>query len=104
MLLDKEYFDSWMQRLFDQLARIEKACAPDEDEKPSVLPDGDRFLDNFDLCQMLNVSKRTLQRYRSSGELPYEMLHHKTLYRESDVRRFIEANFSNFRNMKKDCK
>ena len=104
MLLDKEYFDSWMQRILGQLERIEKKCVPDEEERPSILPDGDRFLDNFDLCRMLNVSKRTLQRYRSSGELPYEMLHHKTLYRESDVLRFIEQNFSNFRNMKKDRK
>ena len=29
---------------------------------------------------MLNISKRTLQRYRTSGELPYEMIYHKTFY------------------------
>ena len=44
----------------------------------------------------------TLQRYRTSGELPYEMIYHKTFYRESDVLRFIERNFSNFRKLKKD--
>ncbi|MDR1883966.1 MAG: helix-turn-helix domain-containing protein [Prevotella sp.] len=57
------------------------------------LLEGERLLDNQDVCQMLNVSKRTLQRYRSSGELPYQMLYHKTFYRESDVEAFIKANF-----------
>ena len=35
---------------------------------------GERFLDNQEVCQLLHVSKRTLQRYRSSGELPDQMI------------------------------
>lgn len=102
MFLDKEYFDGWMQRLTERLERIEKLCADEVEQPLSILPDGDRLLDNYDLCRMLNISKRTLQRYRTSGELPYEMIYHKTFYRESDVLRFIERNFSNFRKLKKD--
>ena len=31
------------------------------DRQPlSILPDGERLLDNYDLCRMLNISKRTL--------------------------------------------
>lgn len=100
MILDKDYFDGWMQRLAGHLERIEKLCVPKQ--RTSVLPDGDSLLDNYDLCKMLNVSKRTLQRYRTSGDLPYEMIYHKTFYRESDVLKFIERNFSNFRKMKKE--
>ena len=110
MFLDKEYFDGWMQRLSERLERIEKLCAGDVEQPLSILPDGERLLDNYDLCRMLNISKRTLQRYRTSGELPvsythlraHEMIYHKTFYRESDVLRFIERNFSNFRKLKKD--
>ena len=47
---------------------------------------------------MLHVSKRTLQRYRSSGELPYQTIYHKTYYRESDVEAFINANFAKGEN------
>ena len=86
----------------DQPQAIEKLCAGDVEQPLSILPDGERLLDNYDLCRMLNISKRTLQRYRTSGELPYEMIYHKTFYRESDVLRFIERNFSNFRKLKKD--
>ena len=55
---------------------------------------GERFLDNQEVCQLLHISKRTLQRYRSSGELPYQMIYHKTYYRESDVEAFIRKNFA----------
>lgn len=85
----------WMQigfeRIMAHLDRIERHL-----EKMAIkekLLEGERLLDNQDVCQLLNVSKRTLQRYRSSGELPYQMLYHKTFYRESDVEAFIKANF-----------
>ena len=102
MMLDREYFDNWMQRLAKRLEHIEELCTPAAEQSLSVLPDGDRLLDNYDLCKMLNISKRTLQRYRTSGDLPYQMIYYKTFYRESDVLRFIERNFSNFRKLKKE--
>ena len=73
MFLDKDYFDGWMQRLSERLERIEKLCAGDVEQPLSILPGGERLLDNYDLCRMLKISKRTLQRYRTSGELPYEL-------------------------------
>jgi hypothetical protein len=85
----------------DSLEKILKLHPPVEEQNRPLLPDGDMLLDNFDLCKMLNVSKRTLQRYRSSGELPFTMIYHKTYYKESDVVKFIETHFSRFRNMKK---
>ena len=103
-IMKKSYddFDNWMQRLAKRLEHIEELCTPTAEQNLSVLPDGDRLLDNCDLCKMLNISKRTLQRYRTSGDLPYQMIYHKTFYRESDVLRFIERNFSNFRKLKKE--
>lgn len=55
---------------------------------------GERLLDNQDLCQLLNVSKRTLQRYRSAGELTYITIHHKIFYTEKNVEKFIQDHFS----------
>ena len=40
----------------------------------------DQWLDNQDLSQLLHVSVRSLQRYRSLGILPYKMMHKKTYY------------------------
>lgn len=102
MYIDKEHFDGWMRRIMERFDRLEKLNSSEPAQNIPLLPDGDRLLDNFDLCQMLNVSKRTLQRYRSSSELPFQMIYHKTYYKESDVIRFIEKHFSSFRNMNKN--
>ena len=60
MLLEKDHFDDWMHRVMQKLESIEKACTAREETVP--LPSGERLLDNEDLCRMLNVSKRSLQR------------------------------------------
>ncbi len=97
MILDKEYFDTWMQRLVEKLEQIEKRCG-----QGKIVSDNEgQLLDNSDVCQMLNISKRTLQRYRSLGDLPYQMIYHKTLYKEKDVLEFIARHFNEFRKMKK---
>ena len=101
MFIDKEHFEGWMHRIMERFDKLEKLHAATPVKERPLLPDGDMLLDNYDLCQMLNVSKRTLQRYRSSGELPFQMIYHKTYYKESDVVRFIETHFSKFRNMTK---
>ena len=56
MFLDKEYFDGWMQRLSERLERIEKLCAGDVEQPLSILPDGERLLDNYDLCAHSSVT------------------------------------------------
>ena len=59
------------------------------------LLEGDALMDNQDVCRMLNISKRTLQRYRSSGALPYRTLYSKVFYKRSDVEAFMIATFGN---------
>ncbi len=45
-----------------------------------VFDEDEKLLDNQDLAFLLKVSYRTLQRYRTSGKLPYFMIAHKTYY------------------------
>ena len=92
-----EFMQSWFERLMVRFDRIDRHL-----EKMAIkekLLEGEKLLDNQDVCQLLNISKRTLQRYRSSGELPYQMVYHKTFYKESDVEAFIKANFARGENM-----
>lgn len=86
-----------MQRIMERLERIEKICAKTPEPVPSVMPEGEKLLDNQDLCQMLHVSKRTLQRYRTAGELPYQKIYKKIYYKESDVLWFITTHFETFK-------
>lgn len=92
MYIDQKYFDSWMQRLLGQIELTHRKIdrLGDKDNKIS----DEVLLDNQDLCLLLKVSKRTLQRFRSSGRLPYRRIGKKTYYIESDVHKFILRGFS----------
>ena len=54
-------------------------------------PEKMNWLDNADVCEKLNVSKRTLQTYRDGGLLAYSQINHKIYYRLEDVEAFITA-------------
>lgn len=85
-----------MRQVFSRLDRQQEMLASiqgDNKEKPpltDILEDD--TMDNQDVCMLLHVSKRTLQRYRSDGLLPYRMHRHKTYYRRSDVEMFISTH------------
>lgn len=99
MYIDKENFEAWMERIMDRFDKQDKKL--DKMDKKKNMLDGEILFDNQDLCQLLNVSKRTLQRYRASGELPFQNLYHKTFYKESDVHTFIRENFNKKRRNNK---
>ena len=90
MYMDSEKFENWMERIMERFDRTEKLL--ERVLKKSNALDGEEVLDNQDLCLLLQVSKRSLQRYRSLGVLPYVMLRHKTYYKESEVLRFIATH------------
>lgn len=50
------------------------------------------WLDNEDVCRMLNISKRTLQSYRDSGKLAFSQINHKIYYKPEDVEAFLQKN------------
>ena len=59
------------------------------------LLDGERYLTDKEVAQILKVSRRTLQEYRNDGVLPYILLGGKVLYRESDLESVLESCYYN---------
>ena len=47
------------------------------------------WLDNQDVCQMLNVSPRTLQTLRDNGTLAYSQTTRTVYYKPEDVERIL---------------
>jgi len=91
MYINNEDFETWMQKLSKKLSEI------GQDLKSlintdKVFNEDEKILDNQDLAFLLKVSKRTLQRYRSSGKLPYFAIGHKTYYKVNDVREFVHSH------------
>lgn len=52
---------------------------------------GEKWLDNQEVCLMMNITKRTLQTYKDKGLLPYSKLNRKNYYKHSDVEALLEA-------------
>ncbi|WP_162031289.1 helix-turn-helix domain-containing protein [Chryseobacterium potabilaquae] len=51
----------------------------------------EQWLDNQEVCLMMNITKRTLQTYKDKGLLPYSRLNRKNYYKRSDVHALLEA-------------
>src|SRR6218665_2297662 len=51
----------------------------------------EKWLDNQEVCLMLNITKRSLQTYKDKGLLPYSRLNRKNYYKRSDVQALLEA-------------
>jgi excisionase family DNA binding protein len=53
---------------------------------------GEKFLSNCDVCQMLQISSRTLQDWRDTGKIPFIQIKGKILYKQSEVLKWLEQN------------
>jgi hypothetical protein len=100
MFIEKEYLDKWLQKIMERFDRLENRLVKPPEKERQML-EGETLLDNTDLCIMLNVSKRTLQRYRSLGWLPFRQIDQKMYYLQSEVETFIKKHFEKRHKNKK---
>ena len=92
MNIDKLEFISWMERIMDRFDLLSDHIGNLQKKRNNI--DGEELLDNQDLLQMLKISNRSLQRYRSNGKLPYYTISGKLYYKLSDVHQFIRDSFN----------
>jgi len=92
MNIDRIEFIAWMDRILERLDLLKEHI--DESKRSRNSIDGEELLDNQDLLQMLKISNRSLQRYRSIGKLPYYTISGKLYYKLSDVHQFIRESFN----------
>ena len=76
-------------RLFGSLDRmlsgIERLVAG---HRPTL--GGERFLTDKEVSRRLKVSRRTLQDWRTNGQIAYITLGGKVLYKESEIQKMLE--------------
>lgn len=92
MNLDRMEFFAWMERIMERFDILKQHILDMQKQRNTI--DGEELLDNQDLLQMLKISHRSLQRYRSSGKLPYYTISGKLYYKLSDVHQFIRESFN----------
>ncbi|WP_372753139.1 helix-turn-helix domain-containing protein [Labilibaculum sp.] len=56
-------------------------------------PLGDTYLDTDEVCDLLKVCKRTLQKHRDEASISYIQFGGKTLYKLSDIQEALEKNY-----------
>ena len=83
--IEKKTFEEMKSRFNQFCEHVRQLCSR---YRP---PEKMNWLDNADVCEKLNVSKRTLQTYRDGGLLAYSQINHKIYYRLEDVEAFITA-------------
>jgi len=92
MNIDRIEFNSWMERLMERFNLLDDKVKEMKGQNFEI--DGEQLLDNQDVLQMLKISSRSLQRYRTSKRLPYYTISGKLYYKLSDVHQFIRDSFN----------
>ena len=88
--------DPHIDVMFQGLVILEKMLSVLE-EIPRTLFTGERFLTDEELSNVLRVSSRTLQEYRTSGVIPYYLVQGKALYKESDIMKILDDAYKRCR-------
>lgn len=81
--IEARTFEAMMARFEAFAEKVDTLCRNNGDKNLQ------KWLDNQDVCQILNISKRTLQTYRDNGTLPYTQINHKIYYKPEDVEQVI---------------
>lgn len=82
-----------IRELFELAHKTERNIAEGlKNNKPSL--EGERYLNNKQVCNILHISQRSLQDYRDKGRISFYKLEGKIMYAESDVYKMLEDNYN----------
>ena len=79
---------------FNQIVKKLDAINEKLNKEKGTSPLSEIWMDNQDVCELLHISKRTLQHYRDTGKIPYSQIGAKIYYKSSDVDVFLNSNYT----------
>ena len=83
MYFDEQSMAKAFEKCFDYFERLENRLYALEKREYGI--DGERLLDSQDLCELLKVTKRTIERYRREKRLPFLKIKGKVFFKFSDI-------------------
>ena len=83
--IERKTFEAMVAKFDRFVHRMEAICQRHGEKRIS------EWMDNQDVCRMLNISPRTLQTLRDNGTLAYSQINHNTYYRPEDVQRIVSV-------------
>ncbi len=95
--IEKKTFEEMAAKFDEFVHRVERICHRNDEKGIG------EWLDNQEVCKLLNICPRTLQTLRDNGTLAYSRINQKIYYKPRDVRRILpvvedrrkEAGFRN---------
>ena len=84
--MDIRTFDALMTRVKTIEEKADILCKRQEDLGLK------KWLDNQEVCDILGISKRTLQEYRAKGLLPFGRIKNKLFYKPEDVEKVLQQD------------
>lgn len=90
MNIERTEFMAWMERIMERFDILNEQMLKNQSRFIEI--DGEQLLDNQDVLQLLKISSRSLQRYRTDKKLPYYTISGKLYYKLSDVHQLIRES------------
>ena len=85
--INRETFQMMLHQIMERFDRIDDRL--NRMNRQTSALDGDKLLDNQDMCELLGITKRTLARYRQKKLVAYYMIDGRTYYKSSEVEAFL---------------
>jgi len=92
MNIERTEFIAWMERVMERFDLLKEHIISKQSKYIEI--DGEQLLDNQDVLQLLKISSRSLQRYRTDKKLPYYTISGKLYYKLSDVHQLIRNSLN----------
>jgi hypothetical protein len=83
--IERKTFEELVAKFDRFVSRMDGICRRHGEKKMN------EWMDNQDVCRMLDISTRTLQTLRDNGTLGYSQINHKIYYRPEDVQRIMSV-------------
>jgi len=84
-IIEMRVFETILAEI-DELSRIVAVLYQSNGDKAL-----EKWLTGQDVCQILNISQRTLQTYRETGTLPFSKIVRQFYYKPEDVQKLINS-------------
>lgn len=81
--IEAQTFEAMIEKFNAFTRKVDSICEKHGDKALN------KWMDNQDVCVILNISKRSLQTYRDNGTLPYTQMGHKMYYKPEDIEKIM---------------
>lgn len=82
--IEKRTFEQMVQHLENFVRQVKTLCGN--------IHDSNKWMDNTEVCELLQISARTLQSYRDKGTLHYSQIGRKCYYKTTDIEQLVSQS------------